>query len=549
MTNQQATLPGTDSADLFTGLIDVADVLTDAVCTQIVSSEHAYADSSLLPFELLRSVVNENITALIHALQAGEASLDAPRRAGQVKAEHGIPMASVLHAYRLAGLQIWEELVRRSVASQRFEALLLVSSEVWGMIDTFSSAAAEAYREVVDAQERRNRQARSLMLLSLLEGSAPPADAGRALRTLGLPEHGAFVLVAAELSGTGAASLPGIVQTLRAAGLASAWTALQGDQVGILSAPLESAAATGLAILDAAATTRVGVSRPFTGISGAPDALRQARLAIGCLPPAVVGAHAYGSAPLDLVLATQPDYAAELQQAVFGDLTAAHDAEVLLGTLEAWFAADGSTAETGRRLHCHRNTVLYRLARIEDLTGRSTARPIEAAELYAGLRAVRLAGWAAGQSRSSGSLPVRSPQSRAAMAARSAWSRAKSNTCRFSRMRDGVTDFGITTVPSSRCQRMTTCAADLPYLAPMASRVALPIARPRASGDHASVRMPWAASYARTADCCSHGCSSTWLMAGTTSVSASRRSRWWVWKLETPIERARPSARRVSSAR
>ena len=391
MTDQQGTLAGAESAQLFTGLIDAADTLTDAVCAQIVGAEQAYSDTSLLPFELLWSVVGENITALIHALEVGEATLDAPRRAGQVKAEHGIPMASLLHAYRLAGLQIWEELVARSVASQRFEALLLVSSEVWGMIDTFSSAAAEAYREVVDAQERRNRQARSLMLLSLLDGNASPADASRALRALGLPEHSTFLLVAAELSGSGSASLPGIVQTLRGAGLASAWTALHGDQVGILSAPLGHEVAAGLAILAAAATTRVGVSRPFTAVSGAPDALRQARLAIGCLPSADVGAHAYGAAPLDLVLVTQPEYAAELQESVFGDLLAAHDADVLLGTLEAWFAAEGSTTETGRRLHCHRNTVLYRLGRITDLTGRAPARPIEAAELYAGLRAVRLA--------------------------------------------------------------------------------------------------------------------------------------------------------------
>ena len=35
----------------------------------------------------------------------------------------------------------------------------------------------------------------------------------------------------------------------------------------------------------------------------------------------------------------------------------------------------------------------------------------------------------------------------------------------FSRMRDGVTDFGITTLPSCRCQRSTTWAADLPWRA------------------------------------------------------------------------------------
>jgi DNA-binding PucR family transcriptional regulator len=63
---------------------------------------------------------------------------------------------------------------------------------------------------------------------------------------------------------------------------------------------------------------------------------------------------------------------------------------VLLDTLEAWFAADGSTAEAGRRLHCHRNTVLYRLGKVAELTGRSVSRPAQAAELYVGLRAIRL---------------------------------------------------------------------------------------------------------------------------------------------------------------
>lgn len=378
--------------ELFTGLIDSADVLTDAVCAQIVAGEQAYGARSLLPYEVLHGIVGENIAALARALVDGTATLDAPRRAGQVKAEHGIPMASLLHAYRLAGLQIWEVLVTRSVAGQSFEALLLVSGEVWGMIDTFSNAAAEAYRAVVDAQDRRNQQARSLLLLSVLDGSATAVDAGRALRALGLPEHGTFLLVAAELSATGADSLPGLSQTLRAAGIASAWTTLQGDQIGLLGL----AAAGGMAIvqstLASAATTRVGVSRPFTVVGEAPDALRQARMAVGCVMPGGAGAHSYGTAPLDLLLVAQPGYAAELQEAVLGGLLAAPDRDVLLQTLEEWFAADGSTALTGRRLHCHRNTVLYRLARITELTGRMPSRPAEAAELHAALRATRLAG-------------------------------------------------------------------------------------------------------------------------------------------------------------
>ncbi|HSP75513.1 MAG TPA: hypothetical protein VLO31_04775, partial [Cryobacterium sp.] len=123
MSDQQGTLQDAVEAaagvELFTGLIDATETLTDAVCAQIVSGEQAYAGNSPLPSDLLRTVVGENIAALIRALLDGQATLDAPRRAGQVKAEHGIPMASLLHAYRLAGLHLWEELVARSVATQR----------------------------------------------------------------------------------------------------------------------------------------------------------------------------------------------------------------------------------------------------------------------------------------------------------------------------------------------------------------------------------------------------------------------------------------------
>ncbi|MFT4125378.1 MAG: helix-turn-helix domain-containing protein [Gordonia sp. (in: high G+C Gram-positive bacteria)] len=43
----------------------------------------------------------------------------------------------------------------------------------------------------------------------------------------------------------------------------------------------------------------------------------------------------------------------------------------------------------GRRLHCHRNTVLYRLRRVETLTGRSVAKPADIAALTIALLAHR----------------------------------------------------------------------------------------------------------------------------------------------------------------
>ncbi|WP_245557072.1 helix-turn-helix domain-containing protein [Jongsikchunia kroppenstedtii] len=58
--------------------------------------------------------------------------------------------------------------------------------------------------------------------------------------------------------------------------------------------------------------------------------------------------------------------------------------------LQAWYACRGSTTEVAKRLHCHRNTVRYRLNKVRDLTGRDIADPAESAELHLALRAVAL---------------------------------------------------------------------------------------------------------------------------------------------------------------
>ncbi|OMQ14054.1 hypothetical protein A7K94_0219330, partial [Modestobacter sp. VKM Ac-2676] len=49
--------------------------------------------------------------------------------------------------------------------------------------------------------------------------------------------------------------------------------------------------------------------------------------------------------------------------------------ELLLGTLAAVLAADGSPTRAADALYCHRNTVMHRLRRIEQLTGRAVADP------------------------------------------------------------------------------------------------------------------------------------------------------------------------------
>jgi PucR family transcriptional regulator, purine catabolism regulatory protein len=58
----------------------------------------------------------------------------------------------------------------------------------------------------------------------------------------------------------------------------------------------------------------------------------------------------------------------------------------LLPTLEAFFAADNSLAETASKLHLHRNTVAYRLRRIEQISGHQLGDPETRLALHLGLR-------------------------------------------------------------------------------------------------------------------------------------------------------------------
>jgi purine catabolism regulator len=47
----------------------------------------------------------------------------------------------------------------------------------------------------------------------------------------------------------------------------------------------------------------------------------------------------------------------------------------LIETLEGFFRCNGNLSETARTMHLHRNSLLYRLGRIEELLGRSLEDP------------------------------------------------------------------------------------------------------------------------------------------------------------------------------
>ena len=76
--------------------------------------------------------------------------------------------------------------------------------------------------------------------------------------------------------------------------------------------------------------------------------------------------------------------------AALDEYDARHSGE-LIGTLEGFFSCNGNHARAAERLHLHRNTLLYRLERIETLTGFDLADPETRLSMQLALKIRRVA--------------------------------------------------------------------------------------------------------------------------------------------------------------
>lgn len=388
-------------------LRDALDLLSEQVADGILHAEPVYRETRL-PAAVVQPLVRANVAEILAALAGETSSLAPARETGRVTAAEGMPLDLLQHAYRLAGLRIWEELARRLRDQSDTTALLRASSRVWSAIDRSSNVAVQTHLEA--AAGLGEDMARTELLRGVLTGAVHDLETAR--RALGLPTD-VMLVIAVTAPGTPPVPVPlargvgiGVVGVgvgqpsagtaspdeprVDAARVTTRWLTHEGDRLTLVAAPTSEDAHDALAGL--AGHARTGASRPFTSLADAPAALAQARTAVRSLPLGEVGLSRYGDHPLDALLVADGERAAELATAVLSGLRDRdpRDEEVLLGTIEAWFEHGGSGTRAAAALHCHRNTVLNRLARVAELTGRDINDPRGAAELYAAVRARRL---------------------------------------------------------------------------------------------------------------------------------------------------------------
>lgn len=368
-------------ADLAPLLRREVDGMTDRMVELLLRSEPAYRE--LAGATDFRRSVRDNlelgVTSLIGAASGtGRASLAGAREVGRRRAAQGVPLEAVLRAYRLGGQITWETLLAVSRANgHQHDALLLeVAGSVWRTNDAECSAVAEGYREEQGRLDGVDAVAHQQVLDGLVDGrGGDPAFVRSAAQRLAVPLTGRLVVVVALPDGDGHPPAAPCAALLRR-GVRSVWGTRSGARVGVVAlGPLPVGDV--LAWLRTQACGPVGVSSVVDGAAAVACAYRLAETAARTLPSGAERVVTIDERLPEALLSNSPEISSRLVGQSLGGLLALPEEEraVLLDTLAAFLAADGSPTRAADALFCHRNTVMHRLRRIESVTGRKVTDP------------------------------------------------------------------------------------------------------------------------------------------------------------------------------
>jgi PucR C-terminal helix-turn-helix domain len=308
------------------------------------------------------------------------AALDELRESVRARADEGVPLEDLLHAYRIAGRMGWQMLRRHALPGE--QQLLLDAAELLMLyVDMLCEVVAETYlaepERLVSEEERGARE-----LVERIVDATPLTVEERELAgRLGVPLRDRYVPFAVAIPGASPRRHATLAARLRGDGRVAV---TEGDRVfGLALAPPEP----GDLGEGPQALLALGEESPRATLATAREELqllvdhgRRTRLA-GVLTPT---SHA-----LELLLARSPRIAKTLCACVLDPLARGGEGADLIHTLRTLVRCGFDRTDTSRALHVHRNTLGYRIRRIEQLAGIDLARPRDTAYVYLALAAER----------------------------------------------------------------------------------------------------------------------------------------------------------------
>ncbi len=337
--------------------------------------EYAALSQGQLAVEVLpvsRRLVTTFLACVVEGRSLTARELEVFEQSGRQRLSMGMPLESVLHAYRIAGREAWVALC--STVGPTETALLADLGARWmDIVDRTSSALAQAY--LAASHERlRHVDARRRELVEALLTTTDPSEVAAVSLRFSTVLAAAYVPVL--VAGPGVAA--GIDAALAAAP-AGTLGGHRGDRV-LLLVPHRADA------LRHRPEQLTCWGRPATCGRALLDEVQHVeRLLLTALAEGHTAGH-FGPDDLlvEQLLLGNERVAGALRRRVLETIADRDAGGVLLATLTTYLET-GSVPETARREVVHANTVGYRLGRVRDLTGLDPRVPRDAALLVLGL--------------------------------------------------------------------------------------------------------------------------------------------------------------------
>src|SRR3954447_4302608 len=140
-------------------------------------------DFRRLPADALAQAIRGNVTRALTALRdlrpPTEAELEQSAAVGRERAEQGLTVDAVLHAYRISVTAVWSrfgELARERGAD--VASVLAFSETLWVWADAVMDIVSVAHRDVELQLVREQQQRRDAFVIALLTGTLEPESVG-----------------------------------------------------------------------------------------------------------------------------------------------------------------------------------------------------------------------------------------------------------------------------------------------------------------------------------------------------------------------------------
>ena len=381
--------------------------------------DYQLAGESFLRDEVY-SVTHDAIGSLIDSIRTDDpppdAAFDPARRAASRRVHQGIAMESFLHAVRILGQELWDAVLARADREDpaEREAALEIAGHVMRFVDELSTYVAASYSAEAQGVSSDRAVLRRDLLDALIAGQGDSERIRRLARTLRVRLGESYVVVlirGAEVSGGELQELPlttrialrKLVEEARRCLRPPSGSLLVGMRQGEVLALYPASQATELEQIkqesDALASrlgedVRIGFSSWHAGMPAIAVAYAEARDAVEiALGAGIRGrAVAFNDVLIDHMVRSSPHGDRILDQTIRP--LVAYDRERqgdLVKTLRVYLDSGFNLTRSAEVLSVHPNTVVYRLKRVKDLSGRDPYDPDDLLLLLLGLKLTELA--------------------------------------------------------------------------------------------------------------------------------------------------------------